>query len=298
MNYYFDAERGNNTNDGLSEKSAWKSFDQLSNVTLKPGDSLLLRRGVVFDDTLVVTGKGEPGNRIVVDAYGMGEKPCIKAPDQSLYAVLIKNSDYLTLQNLEIINTGTQRMPYRTGVKVLCEDYGVSKHLVLNSLYIHDVNGSLVKEEGGGSGLLIENRGRELVSFFDSLTIENCIIRRCERNAMIWSAPWHRKHWNPSRNTVIRRNLIEEVPGDGIVPIGCVNTLIEYNLMRNCPAKLPDTESAAGIWLGVVIIQLFNSMKSVIIKRLGMRKVLIRIITVRIRLFNIITVMIMTEVLC
>ena len=42
--------------------------------------------------------------------------------------------------------------------------------------------------------------------------------------------------------------MIEEVPGDGIVPIGCDSTLIEYNVMRDCPDMLPDTEAAAGIW--------------------------------------------------
>ena len=46
----------------------------------------------------------------------------------------------------------------------------------------------------------------------------------------------------------MRYNLIEEVPGDGIVPIGCDSTLIEYNVMRNCPDVLPMTEAAAGFW--------------------------------------------------
>ena len=34
----------------------------------------------------------------------------------------------------------------------------------------------------------------------------------------------------------------------GIVPIGCDSTLIEYNVMRDCPDILPPTEAAAGIW--------------------------------------------------
>ena len=42
--------------------------------------------------------------------------------------------------------------------------------------------------------------------------------------------------------------LIEDVPGDGIVPIGCDGALIEYNLMRNCPGTLPHSEAAAGFW--------------------------------------------------
>ena len=248
-NYYIDSKQGSDNADGLSERSAWKSFERLKDIQLKAGDSLLLCRGSVFDGVLEISAQGKANRRIVVDAYGTGRKPCIQAPEASLYAVLIRNSDYLTLQNLEVVNTGRERMPYRTGVKVLCEDYGVSHDLILNALYIHDVNGSLVKQKGGGSAILIENRGEKTVSTFDGLTIENCVIRRCERNAMIWSSAYcSRDNWHPSTRVVVRKNLIEEVPGDGIVPIGCEGTLIEYNLMRNCPSLLPYSEAAAGIW--------------------------------------------------
>ena len=78
--------------------------------------------------------------------------------------------------------------------------------------------------------------------------MEDCVIRRCERNGIIWSGYSNREHWHPNTRTVIRKNLIEEVPGDGIVPIGCDGALIEYNLMRNCPGTLPHSEAAAGLW--------------------------------------------------
>jgi hypothetical protein len=247
-NYYIDALQGNDEANGSSAASAWKTLSKLKEIKLQAGDSVLLGRGSIWNDRLEISAQGTADKRIVVDAYGIGNKPCIEAPDASLYTVQIRNSDYVTLQNIEIVNTGSERLPYRTGVKVLCEDYGTSHHIVLNALNIHDVNGSLVKGEGGGSGILIENKGKETISTFDSLTIENCVIRRCERNAMIWEAYASRKEWHPSTNTVVRKNLIEEVPGDGIVPIGCEGALIEYNLMRNCPATLPDTEAAAGMW--------------------------------------------------
>lgn len=250
VNYYLDSENGADSNNGLSPATAWKTVNKIKEIQLNPGDSLLMRRGSVFEGVIEIFAQGKPESRIVIDAYGQGTKPCIKAPDNSLYTICIKNSDYVTLQNLEIVNTGLERKPMRTGVKVMCENYGTSKNIILNALYIHDVNGSLVKAEGGGSGILIDSRWDKdsLISVFDSLTIENCVIRRCERNAIIWNAPWSRKNWHLSTHTVVRRNLIEEVPGDGIVPIGCDGALVEYNLMRNCPALLPDTEAAAGIW--------------------------------------------------
>lgn len=246
--YYLDATDGDDKHSGKSPVDAWKTVNKLKQVSLKAGDKILFKRGATFNGPLEINAAGKSGKRVIIDGYGEGKKPRIIAPDNSLYAVLVKNSDYVTLQNLEIVNKGTQRLAHRTGVKVLCENYGVSHNIVLNQLDIRDVNGSLVKSEGGGSGILIVSGGKDVVSRYDSLIIENCTIRRCERNAIIWSASADRKNWNPSTNTIVRKNLIEEVPGDGIVPIGCDGTLIEYNVMRNSPDILPEKEAAAGIW--------------------------------------------------
>ena len=248
VSFYFDAEKGNDANSGLSEKQAWRSINKVKDIKLNPGDSVLFRRGSTFNGILEINAKGRPDSRIVFDTYGIGKKPCISAPDSSLYAACITNSDYITIQNIEIVNTGSKPMPHRTGIKVITDNYGTSRNVVLNALDIHDVNGSLIKHEGGGSGILIQSKWKDVVSVFDSLTIENCAIRRCQRNAIIWSAPWSRKDWHLSTNTVVRKNLIEEVPGDGIVPIGCDGALIEYNLMRNCPDLLPSDQAAAGFW--------------------------------------------------
>ena len=205
--YYLDATGGDDNNSGLAPDEAWKSLEKLRGVKLLPGNKVLLKRGEVFNGELEITGHGIPEDRIYIDAYGDGErKPCIVGYDTSLYAARICNSDYITMQNLEIVNTGRQPLPYRSGLKI------------------------------------------EKISTFNRLTIENCHILRCTRNAMIWAAYSDRQNWHPSKHTVIRGNLIEEVPGDGIVPIGCDSTLIEYNVMRDCPDMLPDTEAAAGIW--------------------------------------------------
>ncbi|WP_225974710.1 right-handed parallel beta-helix repeat-containing protein [Arachidicoccus ginsenosidivorans] len=182
------------------------------------------------------------------DTYGKGNKPQIIALDHALYTIEIKNSDYITLQDLEIVNKGSVRLAGRTGVKLLCQDYGVSHRLILRGLYVHDVNGSLIKSKGGGSGIQIENKWRNKISIFDSLLIEDCVIRRTARNGIIWNAPYRRDNWHPNTHIVVRKNLLEGVPGDGIVPIGCDSALIEYNVMRDCPEILPSSEAAAGIW--------------------------------------------------
>lgn len=209
--YYLDATNGNDTNSGLSADNAWKTLERIKKTSLQKGDKILLKRGEVFNGILDITGKGTYTHPIIIDAYGEGnQKPCIAGNDTSMYAVRIFNSDYFTIQNLEISNTGKERKAGRTGLKVECTNYGISHNIRINNLTIRDVNGSLVKEEGGGSGILIVNGGDSIRSRFDSLTIENCHILRCERNAMIWSGYYDRKNWYPNKHTIVRNNVIEK----------------------------------------------------------------------------------------
>lgn len=246
--YYVDSENGNDENDGRSPANAWRTLERASQDTLRAGESLLLKKGQTFHGQLDVTGIGTEAAPILVSGYGEGAMPVIQANDSSLWALRVLNSQYVTVRSLEVVNTGSERLPARTGVQVESFNYGVSTGITIDSVYIHDVNGLLIKFAGGGSGIHIVNHGKEVKSCFDKLTISNCHIQRCERNAMIWDGYFRRDDWFPNTNVVVRGNLIEQVPGDGIVPIGCVGTLIEYNVMRDCPDILPLNQAAAGFW--------------------------------------------------
>ncbi len=247
--YYIDASGGSDSNVGTSQNAAWKTLSPTTSMKMKAGDQLLLKCGGTYQGVLELKVAGTATAPVVVGSYGSGNLPVIQGNDASKYAVRILNSDYLTFQNIEIVNTGKDRLAGRTGLKIECRDYGVSRNIKINGVTVRDVNGSLVKEKGGGCGILIENGGTSVGSRFDSLQIVNCHILRCSRNAMIWNSEYYdRRKWLASTNEIIRGNLIEQVPGDGIVPIGCDNTLIEYNVMRDCPETLPSTEAAAGFW--------------------------------------------------
>lgn len=185
---------------------------------------------------------------IVVDQYGAGNKPRIEGEGKNNATVLFHNIEYWELNNLEITNTGADRQPRRTGVTVSAENFGDSHHIYLKNLDIHDVNGSLVKNNGGGSGIFWRNGGDRVMTRFVDLKIENCHIYKCERNGITSSGYARRDRWHPSLKVVIRNNLLEQIPGDGIVPIGCDGALIEHNIMRDSPDILSHEEAAAGIW--------------------------------------------------
>lgn len=254
VNYYFDPVSGNDsTNSGTSVSFPFRSLEKIRNLDLFPGDSILLKSGEVFSGRLYISCKGAPGEPVVLGRYGNGGKPHIRAEGRQNEAVHVFNSEHMVVRDLEISNRGPEPVDGINGLLVEIKDYGTARDITIDNLYVHDVYGRLVQEDsGGGNAILLKNfeDGDTLScsSRFDGLTIRNCHIRDCRRNGIVMWGNWIRSKWNPSLNVVFRNNLLEGVPGNGIVPVGCESPLVEYNVMRDCPLILPPSEACDGIW--------------------------------------------------
>ncbi|MCG8308499.1 MAG: right-handed parallel beta-helix repeat-containing protein, partial [Cytophagales bacterium] len=135
----------------------------------------------------------------------------------------------------------------RWGVRVLAENFGEMKHIRLQYLYVHDVNGWLKKSYEEGCGIYWEAKG-DSPSWFNGLYIENCHLTRTDRNGICGMHPFVKRaeNWNPSLNVVIRGNLLVDIGGDAIKPWGCDGALVEYNIVRGARTRCDDY--AAGIW--------------------------------------------------
>jgi hypothetical protein len=246
--FYADSQNGNDRNDGKSADKAWKSLDKVNTYIFRPGDTLLLKCGSTFTGQFSPKGSGKEMAPVVISSFGKGEKPKIMGNGQVQSAVYLHNTEYWEISGLDISNAGDERKAERTGVKIYISDFGTAHSIHLRNLDIHDVNGSLVKEEGGGAGISVQNKGEKIISAFDGLLIEDCAIKRCERNGISSSGYWMRQNWHPNLHVVIRRNILEEIPGDGIVLIACDGAIVEHNIISNGSRLLPENESAAGIW--------------------------------------------------
>jgi hypothetical protein len=244
--YYVDSQSGDDANSGTSAEEAWRSLDRVNSVVFAPGDEVLFRAGTRYTGQLRPQGSGKAGAPIIIDMFGEGPKPAIDGEGRYPETVLLRNVEYWELRNLEITNTGETRGDRRSGVVVALEDFGTARHIHLKDLYVHDVNSNNVKEKGGG-GIRWYCAGKKVKSRFDGLVIEGCHLVRTDRNGITgWSDHWTRPEWHPSLNVVIRGNLLEDIGGDGIVPIGCDGALVEHNVLRGGRMRAPDY--AAGIW--------------------------------------------------
>ncbi|RPI27883.1 MAG: right-handed parallel beta-helix repeat-containing protein [Acidobacteria bacterium] len=246
--HYVDGTAGSDSANGLSPQTAWKTLEKVNSVAFGPGDRLLFKGGSTFQGQLAPKGSGTQDNPIIVDQYGGSAKPLVAAEGKFPEALLLKNQEYWEVNNLELTNTGPTAEPFRYGVRLIAWDYGTVHHLHLKNLFIHDVNGSLRKSRGEGQGIVWENGGDQTLSRFDDLLIEGCHLLRTDRNGICGFTPYptSRKPWFPSLRIVIRKNLLEDIGGDGIKPWGCDGTLIEHNVIRGGRQRCRDY--AAGIW--------------------------------------------------
>jgi hypothetical protein len=251
--FYIDSVTGDDANDGHSATNAWKSLDKVNGTVFEAGDKVLFKAGSKFKGQLKPQGSGRMMDGrpvpIVIDKYGAGDKPRIDADGEFEAALYIHNVEYWEINNLELTNKGPEPKERRKGVFVHIEDYGTASHIHLKNLYIHDVNGTCRKRDGASGGIRWQTRGEVKRSRLNGFLVENCHIVRCERDGIMGAGHIQRgEDWFPSLNVVIRKNLIEEVPGDGIVPISCDGALVEHNIMRRCTRLLPQGDAAAGIW--------------------------------------------------
>lgn len=246
--YFVNALTGNDANNGQSPRKAWKSMQRVNTHFFNPGDKLLFQAGQAFEGQLKPQGRGSKAAPVTIDRIGKGDNPHLKAAGNFRATLHLYNTEYWVVQNLTISNNGPFRKARRTGVLVTIDNFGVAHGITLKNLQIKQVNGSLVKKEGGGAGIEISNGGRQTKSWFEGLLIEGCHLLEIERNGILVNGYWRRTDWYPNLGVVIRKNVLEKIPGDGIVPTGCDGALIEHNIMRNGTRLLPDGEAAAGIW--------------------------------------------------
>ena len=188
--YYVDSNGGNDSNEGTSEGKAFKTLDKVNALDLEPGDTVLLKKGSVFEDQALKFTKEDSGTAeapVKVSTYGEGKRPQINTNGHGQWelnygnpldnqnhkwkgtvssSILIEDAEYLEIEGLELTNdressTDTEKdKKYndadamdRTGVAGVAKDNGTVDHIVLNDLYIHDVTGNVYNKHMTNGGI-------------------------------------------------------------------------------------------------------------------------------------------------
>ncbi len=81
---YFVSNDGDDQNSGTSPTSPWATIQQVNASAFDPGDSILLRRGDTWRESLVITWSGAAEAHITFGAYGWGDKPRILGSERAV----------------------------------------------------------------------------------------------------------------------------------------------------------------------------------------------------------------------
>ena len=219
VTYYVDAENGDDSNDGTSPETAWKTLAKASSIRqLKEGGSILLKAGSVWngEQLTVKNAQGTEENPVVIGSYGEGAKPVINGnganwdadTKEELAAVHIYNSENIVIENLEITNwdetaapgsgwTYGQSSKLLSGLVVENKDAGALSNVVIRNNKIHDVNGKMAGgAEKAAGGLIVvvtgggSNHTGKVESWYDGLTIDGNEVYKVCHEAIYMESVW------------------------------------------------------------------------------------------------------------
>ena len=290
--YYVSADKGSDTNSGTSESQAFQTLAKINELTLKPGDQVLLEKGSVFENqALHVKGSGNDEAPIKISVYGEGERPKINTNGNGQWkldygkhldnknhkwkgtvssAILLQDVEYIEISGLELTNDRDAEgnpedeavkdyneadVMDRTGVAGVAKDKGTLDHIVLDDLYIHDVDGNVYNKHMTNGGIYFiveqpENESKTGVARYNDVAIRNCYLDTVNR----WGiAVGYTYQWNQfktaelsdstmetygSSNVVIENNYLNNVGGDAITTMYLDRPLIQYNVYEGAAAQI------------------------------------------------------------
>ncbi len=185
--YYIDSVNGDDSNNGTSVLSPWRSVENVKSLTLNPGDSILFKSDCIFTvEELELTCKGTQENPITISSYGEGEFPLLTTNKYSDILWLFDCS-YLTVSNLEM----TAHNGGAIWINTINEK---STGVTLDTLKIHDIqnyehnarDNILFGAKEARACVMVKNIFSHNSNPVDDLTITNCEFYDCGNGISLW----------------------------------------------------------------------------------------------------------------
>jgi parallel beta-helix repeat protein len=267
-NHYVDSANGNDSFDGATPASAWRSIARVNATTFLPGNQICFHAGGSWTGELHPLGSGTAAAPIVIDQYGTGAKPHIAGGAGNLQAFSLVNQSYWEINNLEITNDQGGPGDFR-GMSIRGRDVGVLHHIAIRNCLVHAVTG-LVNWIGGDiadnappwvtfqtgwdaskrtGGIVFEiDSVNGTPSWFDDVTIESNVIQDASFGGIIFKQfdggfGWgvrssaNDARFTPHTKIAIRNNYISQMGTafgcNALYVTGSRGVVIEGNVIKD-----------------------------------------------------------------
>ncbi len=225
--YHVSQSAGNDTADGKSEATAWKTLAKASAGKYVPGDKILLKRGDTWNEELQPQGEGTAANPITIGSYGDGPRPRIDRQEATgnnidKVCIRLKNTAGYQISGIEFARFGR-------GVFVDLDKGVHGKDFVrIEDCYFHDAlyyhctgwYTEAVPSDGGTGpdyvfdvGVWVQTRETADVICLSNITVADCRFERIACAINVWSGnEWDKNAENRHefRNVVIERCSAED----------------------------------------------------------------------------------------
>jgi hypothetical protein len=278
--YYVDSSSlGDDSNDGLSERTPFKSLNKISGLSKTPKMKILLKSGAKFTGRLVLANlNGTETKPFIVDKYGGDARPVIDGNGVTA-AVEIQDGN-IRFRNIQITNKRGEN-----GILVTPKTAGAMKNIEITGCRVEEVNwaGSSAivgvnpaqldvraicpdaRYNYGAGGIHFEANTSISVgaSWFENIFITDNEIFKVSRTGIWVNSLWvkrpgidwgHNNYvddghgWYPARNVVVKGNDISYTGGDCAVIIAAIDSYLDHNKAYHANYLGRSGYFNAGIW--------------------------------------------------
>lgn len=185
---YHVSPGGDDSRDGLTAATAWRSVGKVNAARLLPGDEVRFECGGVWREALSPTSGGAPGNPVIFRSYGTGQAPLFDGSDEvaweslsgiagdGVFAVLLDGAFLRQPSAWRLDGTCirlAQTPAANQKLQVIRRENMVNlqglRHLVLRGLAV-----DATARMHGGYGFRVE--------MCEDITLEDCLATRCGKH--------------------------------------------------------------------------------------------------------------------
>ena len=241
--YYFDSENGDDENSGLSPEDAWKSAAMIESVDAQPGDSFLFRRGQTFTAGFSLPSSGTEDERIVISAYGEGERPVLTNGD-GIIAIMAMGVSGWEISDIHFVPEDG------CGIYLIATDEDVSYFTIKNCSFTDICNYTLKSTDTLKAAININNfqqSGR-----VHDVLIERIYVTRCPFGVHSNGIDTEKTGYIPkpeeeyNYNITIRDSVFRDCQGGAVVFGSMYNSKAENCYIENCATN--NHFACAPIW--------------------------------------------------
>ncbi|MDR6550582.1 hypothetical protein [Paenibacillus qinlingensis] len=244
--FYVDASMPDDSGNGTSTATAWKSLTKVNSVTFQPGDKILFKADGIWTGQLHPGGSGSSaGGAIAIDMYGTGNKPIIDGNGMTGQGVVFfSNQQYWEINNLEITNDALTEGD-RRGIEIIADTPGTINHFYIRNNLIHDIEGSVGGTLTNKKTAAIYFEGQSEMTQFNDIVIENNVIHDVKNQGIVtnnsaidFSADEYypgESGWNNVKysNLAIRSNTIYNISKNAMIVRLADGGVVEYNVAHD-----------------------------------------------------------------